>query len=81
MPTATVTSKGQVTIPIDVRKKLGIRSGTRVQFLPYGDGSYEFAAVTGSIAALSGIIAWSGPPVTLEEMNEAIADSASATGS
>ncbi|MDZ4046209.1 MAG: AbrB/MazE/SpoVT family DNA-binding domain-containing protein, partial [Rhodoglobus sp.] len=30
MPTATVTSKGQVTIPAEVRERLGIEAGTRV---------------------------------------------------
>lgn len=79
MPTATVTSKGQVTIPIEVREKLGIHPGTRVQFLPRADGSFEFLAISGSISALSGIIAWIGPPVTIEQMNEAIADSAAET--
>jgi len=32
-----VTSKGQVTIPIDVRTKLGIRPGTEVDFVIKGD--------------------------------------------
>jgi len=38
MPTATVTSKGQITIPSEVRKKLGLRTGTRVEFLYGKDG-------------------------------------------
>lgn len=79
MSTATVTSKGQVTIPIDVRQKLGIHPGTRVQFIPREDGSYEFVAATGSITAISGMIQWSGPTVTLEEMDEAIAEAAAET--
>lgn len=32
-----VTSKGQVTIPIEVRTKLGIRPGTEVDFVVKGD--------------------------------------------
>ncbi|HMM80471.1 MAG TPA: AbrB/MazE/SpoVT family DNA-binding domain-containing protein [Pyrinomonadaceae bacterium] len=32
-----VTSKGQVTIPIEVRTKLGIRPGTEVDFVIKGD--------------------------------------------
>lgn len=33
MDTTTVTSKGQVTIPKEIRQKLGIRKGTRVEFV------------------------------------------------
>jgi len=32
MNTTTVTSKGQVTIPLSLRKQLGIRQGSRVEF-------------------------------------------------
>jgi AbrB family looped-hinge helix DNA binding protein len=32
MPIATVTSKGQITIPIDVRSRLGLKAGDRVSF-------------------------------------------------
>lgn len=32
MEITSVTSKGQVTIPQDVRKKLGIRQGSRISF-------------------------------------------------
>jgi AbrB family looped-hinge helix DNA binding protein len=37
MTTAAVTSKGQVTIPKEVRQKLGIRQGSRIQFRVVGD--------------------------------------------
>ncbi|MDE2085539.1 MAG: AbrB/MazE/SpoVT family DNA-binding domain-containing protein [Xanthomonadaceae bacterium] len=33
----SVTSKGQVTIPRDVRQKLGIRAGSKVRFRVAGD--------------------------------------------
>lgn len=33
MELAKVTSKGQITIPIEIRKKLGIREGSKVLFL------------------------------------------------
>ncbi|WP_369123396.1 AbrB/MazE/SpoVT family DNA-binding domain-containing protein, partial [Shewanella electrica] len=33
MPTATVTSKGQITIPAAVRRALGLRTGDRVEFV------------------------------------------------
>ena len=76
MPIATLTSKGQITIPVAVRKDLGLQSGSRVQFLQRENGSYELIPVTGSIADLKGIIPWSGPAVALEQMDEAIAAAA-----
>jgi AbrB family looped-hinge helix DNA binding protein len=37
METTSVTSKGQVTIPQRVRQQLGIRQGSRIEFLLVGD--------------------------------------------
>lgn len=37
MSATSVTSKGQVTIPQDVRRRLGIRQGSRVAFTVVGD--------------------------------------------
>lgn len=79
MSRATVTSKGQITIPIDVRRRLGLRTGTKVDFIEKPDGGYELVAATGSIRDISGMFSWSGPPVTLEEMDEAIAEAAAET--
>jgi AbrB family looped-hinge helix DNA binding protein len=33
MAAATVTSKGQITIPAKIREKLGLKAGTRVEFV------------------------------------------------
>lgn len=35
---ATVTSKGQVTLPASIRKKLGLRKGSKLIFLEEGKG-------------------------------------------
>lgn len=37
MELAKVTSKGQVTIPVEIRKKLGIREGDKILFLEEGN--------------------------------------------
>ena len=68
MSTGTMTTKGQITIPVEVRDALNIRTGTRVQFLPKSDGTWDFIPLTGSVMDLAGFIKWDGPPVTLEEM-------------
>lgn len=74
MSIATVTSKGQVTIPHDVRERLGIVTGTRVEFAERGDGVVEFIPLTGSIMDLQGIVHWDGPAYTLEQMDDAIGE-------
>ncbi len=37
MQATSVTSKGQVTIPIEVRQRLGIRQGSKIEFCVVGD--------------------------------------------
>ena len=73
MATAAVTSKGQITIPIEVRVKLGIKPGDRVRFVENEKGEIVLKPTTGSIMDLEGIVPWRGKPVTIEEMNETIA--------
>lgn len=71
---ATVTSKGQITIPVEVREALGVDKGTEILFVRLKNGNFELRPVTGSILDLEGIIPYDGPPVSIEEMNEAIGD-------
>jgi antitoxin PrlF len=76
MPTATVTSKGQITIPIEVRTALRLRPGARVDFYQIDEGEYVLRPKTGSIMDLKGCLAYSGPPASIEEMNQAVLDHA-----
>ena len=73
MPTATLTSKGQVTIPAPVRESLGLETGDRVEFIQVAPGRYEMVAATKPVTALKGLIRKPAKPVTVEDMNEAIA--------
>lgn len=73
MATAAVTSKGQITIPIEVRKKLGLKPGDRVLFEESESGEIVLKPKTGSIMDLRGVFKWRGRPVSIEEMNETIA--------
>ena len=74
MPAATVTSKGQITIPAEVRKSLGLKAGSRVDFVRVDEGVYEFVPAVDSVTSLKGFVPASRAPVTLEEMDDAIAD-------
>ena len=51
MELAKVTSKGQITIPIEIRKKLGIKEGSKVLFLEEAGRIY---LANSSMEALSG---------------------------
>ena len=73
MTTAAVTSKGQITIPVEVREDLGLKAGDRVSFIKGENGEYIMKTKTGSLMDLKGFIHWSGKPVTIEEMNKTIA--------
>ncbi|MDC6177158.1 AbrB/MazE/SpoVT family DNA-binding domain-containing protein [Ralstonia solanacearum] len=75
MASATLTSKGQVTIPVDVRTHLGLSTGDRIEFiLNEQTGGYEVVPATRSVTALKGIIRKPAKPVSIEDMNAAIAD-------
>jgi len=75
MASTTLTSKGQVTIPVEVRTHLGLSTGDRIEFiLNEQSGRYEVVPATSSVTALKGIIRKPAKPVSIEEMNEAIAE-------
>jgi AbrB family looped-hinge helix DNA binding protein len=73
MPAATVTSKGQITIPSAVRNALGVDAGDRIDFIQTADGAFTIVAATLPVTALKGILKQSGKTVTIEEMNATIA--------
>jgi AbrB family looped-hinge helix DNA binding protein len=72
MPTATVTSKGQITIPKEVRETVGLQAGHRVSFEVREDGVVEMHPETVDLMSLCGIIKPAVRGVTIEEMDEAI---------
>lgn len=73
-----LTSKGQVTIPIEVRKKLKLKPGDRVRFVEENGQIVlkpvlkDIRAAFGSIAAPAHVKRYP----TQEEIDEAVADSA-----
>ena len=78
MPTATLTSKGQITLPQAVRRTLGLHAGTKVDFVAMADG-FKIVALHQEAVRLKGRFAGrNSHPVSVEEMNEAIAAEASA---
>ena len=73
MTTATISSKGQITIPAEVRHALQVDAGDRVEFVEVEPGRYEFFAATRSVTDLKGLFGKATRSVSIEEMNIAIA--------
>ncbi len=74
MPSATVTSKGQVTIPKPIRQALKVGAGDRLDFVMEGGGRVVIRAGTANVSNLKGILHRPGRrPVSVDEMNAAIA--------
>lgn len=74
MPSATVTSKGQITIPMEVRKALGLSEGDEVLFFPLGNGQFAFRPRTGSIRDLEGIVPKLNHVPSLEGLKDGLAE-------
>ena len=78
MPTSTITSKGQVTIPVRVREALGLDSGDRIEFVEIEKGQFAIVAATRSVRELKGLFQdRRRKPVSIKEMNAAIGRRAS----
>ena len=74
MPTATMTTKGQVTIPKEIREHLKIDTGDRLSFVVQEDGSVVVKPLTRDVRELGGLLRRPEQrSVSLREMDEGIA--------
>jgi len=73
MATATLTTKGQITIPAEVRRALDVDAGDRVEFVQVANGRFELIAASRPITALKGMFGKPARRVSIEQMNAAIA--------
>jgi antitoxin PrlF len=77
---ATITSKGQITIPIQVRSALGVDAGDRIDFVEVEKGQFAIVPANRSVRELNGLFKGrSSKPVSIEEMNAAIRKRASSS--
>ena len=79
MSAATLTSKGQITLPKPVRDKLGLATGDRIDFVEATDGKFTVVPIKHSIRSLQGCIAKPKTPVTVNAMKLAIQQGAART--
>ena len=71
--TSTLTSRGRTTIPREIRLRLGLMPGDRIEFVVDDEGRIVLVAATKDIMALRGLLARRGQPrLTVEQMNESI---------
>ncbi|WP_429488452.1 AbrB/MazE/SpoVT family DNA-binding domain-containing protein [Paraburkholderia sp. RAU6.4a] len=62
-------------MPVDVRNQLGLEAGDRLGFsFNEATGRYEVYPATQSLASLKGIVKKPAKPVSIEDMNRAIAE-------
>jgi antitoxin PrlF len=70
---ATLTSKGQVTLPKEIRDALKLSSGAKLDFSLQADGSVNVRPMKNSVAALFGILKRpGGKAFSIEEQKEAV---------
>jgi AbrB family looped-hinge helix DNA binding protein len=73
MPSATLTSKGQITLPKAIRDLLRLDTGDRVDFIVKDDGTVVLRPATVDVRELRGLLHRSGrAPLSVEAMNAII---------
>jgi AbrB family looped-hinge helix DNA binding protein len=72
MATATMTSKGQVTIPAEVRQRMGLASGDRIEFVELANGEFAIKPAIDDVRLLKGALRKPQKPVSVDDMNAAI---------
>ena len=80
MATATMTSKGQVTIPADVRQRMGLGTGDRIEFVELATGEFAIKPAIDDMRSLKGVLRKPEKSVSLDDMNAAIRKRAAARG-
>ena len=74
MATSTITTKGQVTIPKQIRTLLNIDKGDRIEFLVDNNGTVTLWPITTDITELKGLVSKPEKYVSLKDMKNAIRD-------
>jgi AbrB family looped-hinge helix DNA binding protein len=71
--TSTITSKGQVTIPAEIRTRLGLKRGDKVVFV-LSDHQVLLRRTGSVVAATAGVLRSDRPALSAEELRAAAAD-------
>jgi antitoxin PrlF len=74
---ATVTSKGQVTLPAEARRRLKISPGSKLEFIVIDEERLEVVPVVETVTSLKGMVPKPKKVLSLADMEKAIAKGAS----
>jgi antitoxin PrlF len=69
---STISSKGQLTIPKNIRRQLHLDTGDKLEFILDGQGGIHLIPLTVSVKKLKGIVPKPKKIVSLEEIKSAI---------
>lgn len=67
-----MTSKGQTTLPKEIRTKLGFKQGDRIRFVIEDDGRVRLMPAKRDISELVGIVPGPKRSISLDEMDKAV---------
>ena len=69
-----MTTKGQITIPAEVRNALNLKAGDKVVFITRESGELVFIPATRDVNSIKGMIQKPADRVSLDAMDTAIKD-------
>ena len=74
MASSKLSTKGQLVVPLEIRRYLGLRSGDRIDFVVGPDGAVTLRPALLEVRDLKGMLAVEGPvePISVERMKEAV---------
>jgi AbrB family looped-hinge helix DNA binding protein len=72
MSEAKMTSKGQITLPKEIRQKLGLKQGDRVRFIVEDDGRVRLLPAKRDVSELMGILPRPNRRLSVEEMDDIV---------
>lgn len=72
---ATLTSKGQITLPKEIRDRLGLDAGAQLDFQLQGDDTITVRAVRPDARRVRGLLkSPHAAPLTVEQMDAGLAE-------
>ncbi len=69
---STITTKGQITLPVKIRQTLGLHTGDKISFILKDNHSIELIPVCTSVKSLKGMLPKHRKYVSIKDMNNAI---------